>query len=101
MLDGKANGRSQRFLSIHSVASSLEKPLLAGQSRLGHHESVTDICHRRMLKKILAARPPEILVKHGRFSSQFESTQEHLNAAMLPRTFRKVEMLWTVNIISS
>ena len=43
MLDGKANGRSQRFLSIHSVASSLEKPLLAGQSRLGHHESVTDV----------------------------------------------------------
>ena len=34
MLDGKANGRSQRFLSIHSVASSLEKPLLIGQSRL-------------------------------------------------------------------
>ena len=30
MLDGKANGHSQRFLSIHSVASSLEKPLLQG-----------------------------------------------------------------------
>ena len=61
MLDGKANGRSQRFLSIHSVASSLEKPLLAGQSRLGgHHESVTDICHRRMVTKLLVARPPEM-----------------------------------------
>ena len=61
MLDGKANGRSQRFLSIHSVASSLEKPLLAGQSRLsGHHENVADICHRRVITKILAARPPEM-----------------------------------------
>ena len=60
MLDEKANGRSQRFLSIHNVASRLEKPVLAGQSRLGHHESVTDICHRRMLKKILATRPPEM-----------------------------------------
>ena len=60
MPDGKANGRSQRFLSMHSVASGLEKPLLAGQSCLSHHESVTDICHRRMLKKILAARPPEM-----------------------------------------
>ena len=30
MLDGKANGCSQWFLSLRSVASGLEKPLLAG-----------------------------------------------------------------------
>ena len=30
MLNGKAYGRSQWFLSLHSAASGLEKPLLAG-----------------------------------------------------------------------
>ena len=35
MLDGKANGCSQWFLSHGSVASGLEKPLLAGLSGLG------------------------------------------------------------------
>ena len=30
MLDGKANGSSQYFLYLRSVASGLEKPLLAG-----------------------------------------------------------------------
>ena len=35
------------------------------------------------------------------FQGQFESAQEYWNAAMLPRTFPKVEMLWTVDIISS
>ena len=43
MLDGKANGCSQWFLSHRSVASGLEKPLLAGWVCHRHLENLLNI----------------------------------------------------------
>ena len=54
---GRHATRGQK--SVRSVQPG--ETTAAGQSRLGgHHESVTDISHRRMLTKILTARPPEM-----------------------------------------
>ena len=64
-VDPHAWWKSKRTLSAVSFYSQRSvqpgETTAAGQSRLGgHHESVTDISHRRMLTKILTARPPEM-----------------------------------------
>ena len=56
MLDGKANGCSQWFLSHRSVVSGLEKPLLAGYNCEGLDEK-----HRIAVQGIFV----DIIVKAG------------------------------------
>ena len=40
MLDEKASGCSQWFISLHSVVSGLEKPLLADKQNAGDQGSI-------------------------------------------------------------
>ena len=55
MLDGKANGCSQWFLSHRSVASGLEKPLLAGYAEIRNFSSSVEKYFQHEKRNLVSA----------------------------------------------